>query len=138
MAGRCGRNIVNAGLWPRAPAVSQELSRDEAIIESLRSNVWPVFLTSVTTAGGFLTLNASEGPILIELLGRRNPCWLPPGSALYLQRPSGIGNVIRLESGGLLELPHEAQLEVGVLVVVELRVGVPHLVGHRDLRTEAE
>ena len=118
--------------------MSRGLSRDEAIIKSLRSNAWPVFLTSMTTAGGFLTLNASEDPILMELLDRRSQCWLPPGSALYLQRRSGIGNVIRLESGGLLELPHEAQLEVGVLVVVELRVGVPHLVGHRDLRTEAE
>ena len=42
--------------------VSRGLGRNEAIIESLRSNAWPVFLTSVTTAGGFLTLNASDSP----------------------------------------------------------------------------
>ena len=36
-----------------------------------------------------------------------------------------------------LELPHGAQLRPGAFVVVELRVGVPRLVGHHQLRTEA-
>ena len=40
----------------------QGLARNEAIIESLRVNAHPVFLTSVTTAIAFLTLNASESP----------------------------------------------------------------------------
>ena len=38
------------------------LDRDEAIAESLRGNAWPVFLTTVTTAIGFLSLNSSEAP----------------------------------------------------------------------------
>ena len=38
------------------------LARNEAIVESLRVNAHPVFLTSVTTAIAFLTLNASESP----------------------------------------------------------------------------
>ena len=38
------------------------LDRNEAIAESLRSNTWPVFLTTVTTAIGFLSLNSSEAP----------------------------------------------------------------------------
>ena len=38
------------------------LGRNEAIVESLRANAHPVFLTSVTTALAFLTLNASESP----------------------------------------------------------------------------
>ena len=38
------------------------LDRNEAIAESLRSNAWPVFLTTVTTAIGFLSLNSSEAP----------------------------------------------------------------------------
>ena len=38
------------------------LGRDEAIAESLRSNAWPVFLTTATTAIGFLSLNASDSP----------------------------------------------------------------------------
>ena len=33
-----------------------------AIAESLRHNAWPAFLTAVTTAIGFLTLNASDSP----------------------------------------------------------------------------
>ena len=38
------------------------LDRNEAIAESLRTNAWPVFLTTVTTAIGFLSLNSSEAP----------------------------------------------------------------------------
>ena len=38
------------------------LNRHEAIAESLRSNAWPVFLTTATTAIGFLSLNASDAP----------------------------------------------------------------------------
>ena len=38
------------------------LERKAAIIESLEMNVWPVFLTSLTTAIGFLSLNFSEMP----------------------------------------------------------------------------
>ncbi|MCY3750883.1 MAG: MMPL family transporter, partial [Gammaproteobacteria bacterium] len=51
-------HIVTAAL----AGVSRGLDKNEAIIESLRSNAWPVFLTSATTAGGFLTLNSSDSP----------------------------------------------------------------------------
>ena len=36
--------------------------RPEAVAESLRSNAWPVFLTTATTVIGFLSLNASDSP----------------------------------------------------------------------------
>ncbi len=38
------------------------LERNAAIVESFRINVHPVFITSVTTAVGFLSLNASDSP----------------------------------------------------------------------------
>ena len=38
------------------------LGRNEAIAESIRDNAWPVFLTTATTAIGFLSLNASDSP----------------------------------------------------------------------------
>ena len=38
------------------------LDRNAAILESVRSNAYPVFLTSLTTAIGFLSLNASDSP----------------------------------------------------------------------------
>ena len=38
------------------------LGRHEAVAESLRGNAWPMFLTSATTAIGFLSLNASDSP----------------------------------------------------------------------------
>ncbi len=40
------------------------LSKHDAIVESLRINAQPVFITSLTTAIGFLTLNFSEVPPL--------------------------------------------------------------------------
>ena len=40
----------------------QGMDRKQAAIHSMELNVWPVFLTSVTTAIGFLSLNFSEMP----------------------------------------------------------------------------
>ena len=51
-------HIVTAAL----AGMSRGLDRNEAIAESLRDNAWPVFLTSATTAIGFLSLNASDSP----------------------------------------------------------------------------
>ncbi|VAX17859.1 Predicted exporter of the RND superfamily, partial [hydrothermal vent metagenome] len=42
-------------------------SKHEAIIESIRINLQPVFLTSVTTAIGFLTMNFSDAPPFHDL-----------------------------------------------------------------------
>jgi len=42
-------------------------SKHEALIESLRINVQPVFLTSLTTAIGFLSLNFSDAPPFHDL-----------------------------------------------------------------------
>jgi len=42
-------------------------SKENAIVESLRVNIQPVFLASVTTAIGFLTMNFSEVPPFVHL-----------------------------------------------------------------------
>ncbi len=42
-------------------------ARNDAIAESLRTNMYPVFITAVTTAIGFLSLNASESPPFHDL-----------------------------------------------------------------------
>ena len=51
-------HIITAAL----AGLARGLEKNAAIMESLRSNIWPVFLTSATTAGGFLTLNFSDSP----------------------------------------------------------------------------
>lgn len=43
------------------------LDRQAAIVESLRINMQPIFLTSVTTAIGFLTMNFSDSPPFKDL-----------------------------------------------------------------------
>jgi len=47
--------------------LSQQLSPEEAMSESLRLNLQPIVLTSVTTAVGFLTLNFATSPPFAEL-----------------------------------------------------------------------
>ncbi|MEN8214052.1 MAG: MMPL family transporter, partial [Pseudomonadota bacterium] len=42
-------------------------NRQDAMVESLRINLMPVFLTSITTAIGFLTLNFSDAPPFHDL-----------------------------------------------------------------------
>ena len=51
-------HIVSATLM----GMGNGLDRNAAIAESFRENVWPVFLTSITTVIGFLSLNASDSP----------------------------------------------------------------------------
>ncbi|MDX8409661.1 MAG: efflux RND transporter permease subunit [Mariprofundales bacterium] len=43
------------------------LAKRQAVIESLRVNFMPVFLTSITTAIGFLSMNASDSPPFHDL-----------------------------------------------------------------------
>jgi len=47
--------------------LGQDLSSEEAMYESMRLNLQPIILTSVTTAVGFLTLNFSPSPPFVEL-----------------------------------------------------------------------
>ena len=43
-------------------AMGRGLDRNAAIADAIRVNAWPIFLTSLTTAIGFLSLNASDSP----------------------------------------------------------------------------
>ena len=43
------------------------LDKHRAIVDAFRINTYPIFLTSVTTAAGFLTLNAAESPPFHDL-----------------------------------------------------------------------
>ncbi len=51
-------HVVEKGL----SGMNHGLDRDVAVVESLRDNAWPVFLTTATTMIGFLSLNASDSP----------------------------------------------------------------------------
>ena len=43
-------------------SLGQGMDRNTAIAEAIRSNSWPIFLTTLTTIIGFLSLNASDSP----------------------------------------------------------------------------
>ena len=49
-------------------AMGRGLDRQAAVADSMRSNSWPVFLTSFTTMIGFLSLNTSDSPP-VQVLG---------------------------------------------------------------------
>ncbi len=42
--------------------LGQGIDRKTAVAEAVRANIWPIFLTTVTTMIGFLSLNASDSP----------------------------------------------------------------------------
>ncbi|MYJ86806.1 MAG: MMPL family transporter, partial [Rhodobacteraceae bacterium] len=42
--------------------LSRGLDRRAAVVEAMQHNIWPIFLTSLTTIIGFLSLNASDSP----------------------------------------------------------------------------
>ncbi len=48
-------------------AMRHDMSKNEAIVESLRINMQPVFLTSLSTVIGFLAMNFSESPPFHDL-----------------------------------------------------------------------
>lgn len=47
--------------------LKENMTKEQAILDSLRVNFFPVFLTSLTTAIGFLSLNASDAPPFRDL-----------------------------------------------------------------------
>jgi len=49
-------------IWSTIQSMRRGAKRNDAIIESLRINIHPIFLTSLTTAIGFLSMNASDSP----------------------------------------------------------------------------
>lgn len=54
-------------LLPYLEGLGQGRSREEAMGESLRVNIAPVFFTNLTTAVGFVGLNFSDSPPFLEL-----------------------------------------------------------------------
>ena len=54
-------------LVPLFGFMRQGSSKEEALVESLRINLLPVFITSLTTAIGFLSMNFSDAPPLHDL-----------------------------------------------------------------------
>ena len=76
----------------------QGMDRKQAAVHSLESNTWPVFLTSITTAIGFLSLNFAD---------------MPPFQVM--------GNIVAF--GALCAFVYSVTLLPAFLSIVPLRVG---------------
>ncbi len=116
------------------------LAKNEAITEALRINAWPVFLTSLTTAIGFLSLNASDSPpfrVLGSLVAFGVVCafvysmtMLPATLAILplRVRPARAERPAFFDRFGAFVVANRRYLLAFVsLVVVALAAGIPHI-----------
>ena len=116
------------------------LDKDAAIAESLRVNAWPVFLTTLTTVIGFLSLNTSDSPpfhVLGNLVAFGVVCAfvgsmvLLPATLAFLPlrvRPRRAERPVFFDRFGAFVVKYRTYLfcSVSILVVV-LAIGVPRL-----------
>lgn len=119
-------------------SMQRGLQRNAALSESLRDNLYPVFLTSITTAIGFLSLNTSSAPPF-HTLGNLvalgvfftfvySVTLLP--ALLYVlpmrpPRPRANHRNFFGRLGGFVVARRTVILWSGSLVVVALSIGVP-------------
>ena len=126
-------------------ALRRKKSKDESIIEAFRINAQPVFLTSVTSAIGFLSLNFSDSPpfhvlgniaaVGVMLAWFFSMTFLPAAMAILpLRAPKGANRMARLSSA-LAEFvvvrPKPLLAVLGVLALLIISA-VPTLVINDD------
>ena len=111
--------------------LAQGDSRAKAMEESLKINLQPIFLTSITTAIGFLSMNFSDSPPFQELgtitaFGVMAACLLSmtlfPGIVLLLPNKSKSRHVAKksgafAESIGRLAIRYHNKIFYGLLVI---------------------
>ena len=116
------------------------LGREAAVVESLRDNAWPVFLTTATTVIGFLSLNFSDSPP-IRVLGNLvafgmlaayvYSMTLLPALLLVLPlraRPAGAGDATFFDRlGAFVVARRTLLLGSTAAVAVALMTGVPRI-----------
>ncbi|VAW94842.1 Predicted exporter of the RND superfamily [hydrothermal vent metagenome] len=109
-------------------------SKEKAIIESLRVNIQPIFLASVTTAIGFLTMNFSEVPpfqhlgnlvamgVLMSLI--LSLTFLPAVISFFPIRAKQTGNkdMEVMAKFGDYVVEHRRQLFIGMLVLIVVTI----------------
>ena len=120
--------------------LAQGLDRDAAVVESLRDNAWPVFLTTATTVIGFLSLNFSDSPPF-RILGNLvafgmlaayvYSMTLLPALLLVLPlraRPAGAGDATFFDRLGAFVVARRTFLLWSMATVaVALMTGVPRI-----------
>ena len=116
------------------------LDKDAAIAESVRINAWPVFLTSLTTAIGFLSLNASDSPpfhvlgnlvafgVLCAFVGSLVLLPAAMGILPLRTRPVRTERPVFFDRFGAFVVKYRTYLLCSVtLLIVALAVGVPRI-----------
>ncbi len=92
-----------------------------AIVESLRVNIAPIFITSATTAIGFLTLNFSDAPPF-RLLGNIVATGVLAGFLLSVTMLPALLSVVRIKPAGSTSILRKILSAIGRFVVANNRL----------------
>ncbi len=92
-----------------------------AIVESLRVNIAPIFITSATTAIGFLTLNFSDAPPF-RLLGNIVATGVLAGFLLSVTMLPALLSVVRIKPAGSTSILRKMLSAIGRFVVANNRI----------------
>jgi len=95
--------------------------QNAAIIESLRVNLKPIFITSATTAIGFLTLNFSDAPPF-ALLGNIVATGVLAGFLLSVTMLPALLSVVRIKPAGSTSILRSLLSGLGRFVIANNRV----------------
>jgi len=88
----------------------------QAVVESLRINIAPIFITSATTAIGFLTLNFSDAPPF-RLLGNIVATGVLAGFLLSLTMLPALLALVKLRPAGNVSILRNGMSVLGAFVV---------------------
>ncbi len=96
--------------------MAQGWGQAKAVVESLRVNIAPIFITSATTAIGFLTLNFSDAPPF-RLLGNIVAIGVLAGFLLSVTLLPALLALVRIKPAGSVSILRNALSALGAFVV---------------------
>ena len=96
--------------------MAQGWDQKKAVVESLRVNLAPIFITSATTAIGFLTLNFSDAPPF-RLLGNIVATGVLAGFILSVTMLPAILALVKLKPAGSVSILRNGLSALGAFVV---------------------
>lgn len=100
--------------------MAKGFDQKSAIVESLRVNLAPIFITSATTAIGFLTLNFSDAPPF-RLLGNIVAVGVLAGFVLSVTMLPALLSVVKIKPAGSTSVLRNVMSVVGKFVVANNR-----------------
>ncbi len=100
--------------------MAKGMQQQQAVVESLRVNLAPIFITSATTAIGFLTLNFSDAPPF-RLLGNIVATGVVAGFVLSVTMLPALLSVVKIKPAGSDSVLQGILAALGRFVIINHR-----------------